>query len=650
MKIQGSLGLALVAGLACSVSAQEGATVPGLPTNKLNISSTRLVPVGQRPSGANDAFLQDIYNNGDIATPPVGANYYSFGTNVNPVVDEVSFNRGPGAGPGPGVTGVVRTINAVSFGIATGAIAPTSASVDVDFIYYGTLTPGAVATTPVASNPISTFTVTVNQPVGGWAANTIYIIDVDLTQAPLTPFNTTNEIGAVQLRTVEGGSPSLNFLPGFYGDGNSVGDSLNTFYFDNDLNGIIAQTEAFIATSNPTNGLRLKSSLVLSLDSVVDSGSCCLPDGSCILASATSCARVAGVYGGNDTTCLTATCTQPGACVLPDTSCILASSAQCSSLTGVYKGNNTDCANAVCSGPTTLWNNGPLGTGTTTFGGAAAPAGSQWSECPGVTACNATVAGQSSGVVGTTFFRVADDFTIPAGETWTINNIDTFAYQTGTTTSASPFTGASFNLQIWDGPPGAIATSVVVAGDTFTNVLTGSVWSNLYRIFFNTAATNRPIYRNTLTLSPPAVLGPGTYYIDVQTGHPAGSAHFMPLVSTKGFRGTPGRNALQNVPAGVGTDWVPVEDGSNAIACGTGLERIDLPFIVRGSKTGQGPGCGGTTCYADCDAVGGLTANDFICFITNFNQGGSYADCDHVGGLTANDFICFVQAYNAGCS
>jgi hypothetical protein len=55
-------------------------------------------------------------------------------------------------------------------------------------------------------------------------------------------------------------------------------------------------------------------------------------------------------------------------------------------------------------------------------------------------------------------------------------------------------------------------------------------------------------------------------------------------------------------------------------------------------------------CYANCDGTGGLTANDFICFLTAFNQTQSYADCDGVGGLTANDFICFVSAYNAGCS
>jgi hypothetical protein len=59
---------------------------------------------------------------------------------------------------------------------------------------------------------------------------------------------------------------------------------------------------------------------------------------------------------------------------------------------------------------------------------------------------------------------------------------------------------------------------------------------------------------------------------------------------------------------------------------------------------------GGGGCYADCDSVGGLTANDFVCYLTAYNNGASYADCDGVGGLTANDFVCFLTEYNNGCS
>lgn len=57
-----------------------------------------------------------------------------------------------------------------------------------------------------------------------------------------------------------------------------------------------------------------------------------------------------------------------------------------------------------------------------------------------------------------------------------------------------------------------------------------------------------------------------------------------------------------------------------------------------------------TPCYANCDGTGGLTANDFVCFLTAYNNGASYANCDGVGGLTANDFVCFLTAYNNGCS
>jgi hypothetical protein len=55
-------------------------------------------------------------------------------------------------------------------------------------------------------------------------------------------------------------------------------------------------------------------------------------------------------------------------------------------------------------------------------------------------------------------------------------------------------------------------------------------------------------------------------------------------------------------------------------------------------------------CYADCDGVGGLTANDFACFLNAYSNGQSYANCDGVGGLTANDFSCFLNAYANGCS
>jgi len=55
-------------------------------------------------------------------------------------------------------------------------------------------------------------------------------------------------------------------------------------------------------------------------------------------------------------------------------------------------------------------------------------------------------------------------------------------------------------------------------------------------------------------------------------------------------------------------------------------------------------------CYANCDSVGGLTGNDFQCFLNAYVSQQSYADCDGVGGLTGNDFQCFLDKYVAGCS
>ena len=59
---------------------------------------------------------------------------------------------------------------------------------------------------------------------------------------------------------------------------------------------------------------------------------------------------------------------------------------------------------------------------------------------------------------------------------------------------------------------------------------------------------------------------------------------------------------------------------------------------------------GAPPCYAACDGVGGLTGNDFQCFLNAYVAGASYANCDGVGGLTGNDFQCFLDRYGAGCS
>jgi PQQ-like domain len=55
------------------------------------------------------------------------------------------------------------------------------------------------------------------------------------------------------------------------------------------------------------------------------------------------------------------------------------------------------------------------------------------------------------------------------------------------------------------------------------------------------------------------------------------------------------------------------------------------------------------SCYADCDADGTLTIDDFICFQTLFALGDPASDCDESGILNINDFICFQTLFALGC-
>jgi hypothetical protein len=56
-----------------------------------------------------------------------------------------------------------------------------------------------------------------------------------------------------------------------------------------------------------------------------------------------------------------------------------------------------------------------------------------------------------------------------------------------------------------------------------------------------------------------------------------------------------------------------------------------------------------TVCEPDCDASGGLSIDDFICFQTLYALGDPLADCDSSGSLSIDDFICFQTLYALGC-
>lgn len=166
--------------------------------------------------------------------------------------------------------------------------------------------------------------------------------------------------------------------------------------------------------------------------------------------------------------------------------------------------------------------------------------------------------------------RMADDFTIPPGETWIIDEFVFFAYQTGSTTT-STMTGV--NMRIWDGDP-SLPGSTVVFGDTSTNVMTDTAFTNIYRITETTVgANNRPIMAQTADTAG-LVLPAGTYWVDWQSDGSLASGPWAPPITITGTATT--GNALQSL-ADNGATWQPAVDG------GTDTPQQGLPFLVVGA-------------------------------------------------------------------
>ncbi len=162
---------------------------------------------------------------------------------------------------------------------------------------------------------------------------------------------------------------------------------------------------------------------------------------------------------------------------------------------------------------------------------------------------------------------MADDFVVPQGCTWTINQVTIFGYQTGSGTTSS-YTGAYIRI-FDDVPPGG----AVIWGDTVTNRLVTTAWANMYRVL-DTAMmdTNRPVMANVCAVTPPLVLGPGWYYIAFDCTGTLASGPWCPPVTILGMT-TTGDGLQYTASSGM---W------NQLIDTGTGTGQ-GVPFILEGS-------------------------------------------------------------------
>ena len=236
--------------------------------------------------------------------------------------------------------------------------------------------------------------------------------------------------------------------------------------------------------------------------------------------------------------------------------------------------------------PACSFNNGGLNPVTTAEVGTASPTGFFWSELQHDTG-NTTEANGSAGFSAQAgVFRLADNFTVPAGGC-TLNTVTFFTYQTGSPATPSPF--ATTTLQIWNGRPGD-AGATVIFGDTTNNRLASSVDSTYFRLFnsavpntVNVPGTTRKIWKNTVTVG--TSLAAGTYWLDWSSAATNAGAHFYPAKTVPGVRGQAGDNARSFTVTGA--VWA---DAADIGAPATAADIVqDIPFYLNNLVTNNAP-------------------------------------------------------------
>jgi len=163
-----------------------------------------------------------------------------------------------------------------------------------------------------------------------------------------------------------------------------------------------------------------------------------------------------------------------------------------------------------------LYDNGPMITSTGTgFGGA------------DESMLQAPLSSYGTNINHAVYYRIADDFTV-TGNPWTVTSLEFYGYQTGSPITSS-FTAAY--CRILNGNP-SVPGSTVVWGDTTTNRLSSTSFTNIYRVSV-TGNNQRPIMKiviNTSGLSLPA----GNYWIEFAALGSIASGPWCPYVTISG--------------------------------------------------------------------------------------------------------------------
>lgn len=161
-------------------------------------------------------------------------------------------------------------------------------------------------------------------------------------------------------------------------------------------------------------------------------------------------------------------------------------------------------------------------------------------------------------------FRVADDFTVPAGPNWLVSVLKVYGYQTGSSTT-STFTG--LNARIWNGRPGD-GGATVVWGNLTDNLLSSAAFTSIYRVTDTSlTANNRPVME--LQANVAVTLPSGSYWLEWAAAGSLSSGPWAPPITIVGQTVT--GNARQYATSA----WQDIVDSGTSTQQG-------LPFKLEG--------------------------------------------------------------------
>jgi hypothetical protein len=177
------------------------------------------------------------------------------------------------------------------------------------------------------------------------------------------------------------------------------------------------------------------------------------------------------------------------------------------------------------------------------------------------------------------FFLLAEDFTVPSGQTWNLDTVILYSYQTGSgTTSTINFA----SLEIRQGS----VTGTSVFGDTTTNRLTSSSWTGIYRVDKNAlTGTTRPIMRMKIKITPTKTLTAGTYWLIWGAQGSGTGGVFCPPKVSPGRINPSGQNAMQHAPVSGGI-WHAASDTIS----GPTPVTVGFNYILKGPQKPSGVG------------------------------------------------------------